>query len=88
MNFSSDYFTGMKVINCFSFGHANTDLVFYVESPLLQDFGCTMEVCNGKLPVLVFNFSRILELYVYSDCNKNRVNSQYCIVNTFVVLLI
>lgn len=88
MNFSSDYFTVMKVINYFSFGHANAELVFYVESPLLQDFGCTLKVCNGKLPVLVFNLSRILELYVYSDCNKNHVNSQHYIVNTFVVLLI
>ena len=64
------------------------ELVFYVESPLLQDFGFTMKVCNGKLPVLVSNLSRILELYVYSDLNKYRVNSQYYVVNTFVVLLI
>jgi len=64
------------------------ELVFYVESPLLQDFGFTMNVCNGKLPVLVFNLSRILELYVYSEFNKYCVNSQYYIVNTFVVLLI
>jgi len=50
------------------------ELVFYVESPLLQDFGFTMKACNGKLPVLVFNMPRILELYVYNDCNK------YCVL--------
>jgi len=64
------------------------ELVFYVESPLLQDFGFTMNVCNGKLPVLVFHLSRILELYVYSELKKYCVNSQYYIVNTFIVLLI
>jgi len=58
------------------------ELVFCVEGSLLQDFGFTVKVCNGKLPVLVFNLSRILELYLYSDFNKYRVNSQYYIVNT------
>jgi hypothetical protein len=64
------------------------ELVFYVENPVLQDFGFTMKVCNGKLPVLVLNLSWILELFVYSDFNKYRVNSRCYIVNTFVVLLI
>jgi len=78
----------MNVINHLILVMPTLELVFYVESSLLQNFGFTLEVCNGKLPVLVFSLSRILELYVYSDFHKYCVTSQYYILNTFVVLLI